>query len=105
MPCQRRKLLSVHYVAGLIDGMRALGGPSFQGNLKIVAGNPCDRCEPPKTEKLPVKFADADQVEHFGRTDRGIVDAKIGWTIVGKCRGQPASEKEKSHKRLSLCLL
>jgi integrase len=64
-PNRRKKLPSAHYVAGLIGGLSALWQKWFMDDLKIVAGNPWQDVSPPKTDKLPVKFATDEQIEAF----------------------------------------
>jgi integrase len=62
---RRKKLPSAHYVANLIDGMKGLWGKWFMDDLKIVPGNPWQDCEPPKTDKIPVKYATDEMIEQF----------------------------------------
>jgi integrase len=64
-PGRRKKPPSPHYVAGLIVGLSALWQKWFMDDLKIVAGNPWQDIEPPKADKLPVKYATDEQIEHF----------------------------------------
>jgi integrase len=59
------KLRSAHYIAGLVAGLSALWQKWFMEELKIVAGNPWQDVEPPKADKLPVKYATDEQIEHF----------------------------------------
>jgi integrase len=62
----RRKMLpSAHYVAGLIVGLSALWQKWFMDDLKIVSGNPWEDVEPPKADKLPVKYATDDLIQPF----------------------------------------
>lgn len=65
MPSRRGKPPSAHYVAGLISGFSALWQKWFMDDLKIVSGNPWQDVEPPKADKLTVKFATDEMVEHF----------------------------------------
>jgi len=62
---RRNKLPSAHYVAGLLGGLSALWQKWFIDDLKIVAANPWQDVEPPKADKLAVKFATDEQIEHF----------------------------------------
>jgi integrase len=62
---RRKKLPSAHYVAGLLGGLSALWQKWFMDDLKIVAGNPWQDVEPPKADKLPVKYATDDLIEGF----------------------------------------
>lgn len=62
---RRKKLPSAHYVAGLLGGLSALWQKWFIDDLKIVAGNPWQDVEPPKADKLPVKYATDEMIQHF----------------------------------------
>jgi integrase len=62
---RRKKPPSAHYIAGMIAGLSALWQKWFMDDLKIVQGNPWQDVEPPQTDKLPVKFATDDMIEHF----------------------------------------
>jgi integrase len=64
-PGRRNKLPSAHYISGLIGGLSALWQRWFVDDLKIVAENPWRHVEPPKADKLPVKYATDDMIEHF----------------------------------------
>jgi integrase len=64
-PGRRKKLPSARYVAGLVGGLSALWQKWFMDDLKILAGNPWQDVEPPKADKLPVKYATDDQIEQF----------------------------------------
>lgn len=64
-PNRRKKLPSSHYVAGLLCGLSALWQKWFMDDLKILSGNPWQDVEPPKTDKLPVKYATDETIEHF----------------------------------------
>lgn len=64
-PGRRKKLPSAHYVSGLIGGLNALWQKWLIDDLKIVADNPWKNVEPPKTDKLPVKYATDEMIEHF----------------------------------------
>jgi integrase len=66
-PGRRKKLPSAHYVAGLIGGFSALWQKWFMDDLKIVAANPWQDVKPPKADKLPVKYATDEQIDHFYR--------------------------------------
>src|SRR5262249_42560917 len=45
--------------------LSALWQKWFMEDLKIVSGNPWQDVEPPKADKLPVKYATDDAIEHF----------------------------------------
>lgn len=62
---RRKKLPSAHYVAGMLSGLSALWQKWFMDDLKILAGNPWQDVAPPKADKLPVKYATDDAIEHF----------------------------------------
>jgi integrase len=62
---RRKKLPSAHYVASLLNGLSALWQKWFIEDLKIVPGNPWEDVAPPKADKLPVKFATDEQMQHF----------------------------------------
>jgi integrase len=64
-PGRRKKTPSAHYVAGLLAGLSALWQKWFMEDLKIVTGNPWQDVEPPKADKLPVKYATDEMIEHF----------------------------------------
>lgn len=64
---RRKKLPSAHYVVGILGGLNAVWQKWFLDELKLVAGNPWQDVAPPKADKLPVKFATDDQIEHFYR--------------------------------------
>jgi integrase len=64
-PGRRKKLPSAHYVAGLIGGLSALWQKWFIDDLKLPIDNPWRDVAPPKADKLPVKYADDDVIEHF----------------------------------------
>jgi integrase len=64
-PGRRKKLPSAHYVAGLLGGLSALWQKWFMEDLKIVQGNPWQDIEPPKADKLSVKYATDEMIEHF----------------------------------------
>jgi integrase len=64
-PNRRKRLPSAHYVAGLVGGLSALWQKWFLEELKVVAGNPWQDVEPPKADRVPVKFATDAQVEPF----------------------------------------
>lgn len=62
---RRKKLPSAHYVAGLLGGLNALWQKWFMDDLKIVSGNPWQDVDPPKADKLPVKYATDEMIEQF----------------------------------------
>jgi integrase len=62
---KRKKLPSAHYVAGLIGGLSALWQKWFMDDLKIVQANPWQDVQPPKADKLPVRFATDELIEPF----------------------------------------
>jgi len=64
-PGRRKKLPSAHYVSGLMGGLSALWQKWFMDDLNIVTGNPWQDVEPPRTDKLPVKYATDEMIEHF----------------------------------------
>src|ERR1019366_8741680 len=64
-PGRRKRLPSPHYVAGLIGGLVALWQKWLIDDLKIVKENPWRNVKPPKADKLPVKYATDEQIEHF----------------------------------------
>ncbi len=64
-PSRRKKPVSAHYVVGLIGGLSALWQKWLIDDLKILATNPWQDVEPPKADKLPVKYATDDQIAHF----------------------------------------
>jgi integrase len=64
-PGKRKKLPSAHYVAGMVNGLSALWQKWFVDDLKIVEANPWQEVEAPKADKLPVKFATDEMIEHF----------------------------------------
>ena len=62
---RRKKLPSAHYIAGVVSGLSALWQKWFMDDLKILAGNPWQDVAPPKTDKLPVKYATDEQINQF----------------------------------------
>lgn len=62
---RRKTLPSAHYVTSLICGLSSLWQKWFVEDLKIVAGNPWEEVSPPKTDKLPVKYATDEMIAHF----------------------------------------
>lgn len=64
-PGRRKKLPSAHYVASLVVGMSSLWQKWFVDDLKILSANPWQDVEPPKADKLPVKYATDDLIEPF----------------------------------------
>jgi integrase len=65
MPSRRGKPPSAHYVAGLVVGLSSLWQKWLMDDLKIVQGNPWQDVAPPKTDKLPVRYATDDLIEPF----------------------------------------
>jgi integrase len=59
------KMRSAHYVAGMVNGLSALWQKWFVEDLKIVEINPWKDVEAPKADKLPVKYATDEMIEHF----------------------------------------
>jgi integrase len=68
------KMRSAHYVAGMVNGLSALWQKWFIEDLKIVPSNPWQDVEAPKADKLPVKYATDDMIEHF----YGWITARFG---------------------------
>jgi integrase len=64
-PSRRKKPPSARYVAGVLSGLSALWQKWFMDDLKILAGNPWQDVEPPKADKLPVKYASDELIEQF----------------------------------------
>src|SRR5262249_46304938 len=64
-PGRRKKLPSAHYVAGLLGGLSALWQKWFVRDLKLLPNNPWADVEPPKADRLPVKYATDEMIEHF----------------------------------------
>lgn len=64
-PGRRKRPASAHYVAGMLTGLRSLWKKWFIEDLKIVKENPWLKVLPPKADKLPVKYATDEQIEHF----------------------------------------
>jgi integrase len=64
-PGKRKKLPSPHYVAGMLGGLSALWQKWFVDDLKIVSTNPWQDVEPPKADKLPVKYATDELITPF----------------------------------------
>lgn len=62
---RKEKPRSAHYIAGMLDGLSALWQKWLVDDLKIVATNPWREVDPPKTDKLPVKYASDEQIELF----------------------------------------
>lgn len=62
---RRKKLPSAHYVATLVGGMSALWQKWFLQELEIVPGNPWEDVLPPKADKLPVRYATDEMIQHF----------------------------------------
>jgi integrase len=66
-PGRRKKLPSAHYVASILGGLSALWQKWFIDDLKILSGNPWQDVDPPKADRLPVKYATDDLIEAFYR--------------------------------------
>jgi integrase len=64
-PSRRKTLPSAHYVAGLINGLSSLWQKWFVEDLKLVPSNPWEDVTPPKADKLPVKYATDEMIDHF----------------------------------------
>ena len=64
-PGRRKKLPSAHYIASLVVGMSSLWQRWFVEDLRILSSNPWHGVEPPKADKLPVKYATDDLIEPF----------------------------------------
>jgi site-specific recombinase XerD len=64
-PSRRKKPPSAHYVAGLLAGLSALWQKWFIDDLKLLSENPWRDVTPPKTDMLPVNYADDTTIEHF----------------------------------------
>jgi integrase len=73
-PGRRKQLPSAHYVAGVLSGLNALWQKWFMEELNLCHGNPWQDVEPPKADKLAVKFATDEQIEHF----YGWLDERYG---------------------------
>lgn len=64
-PGRRKRLPSAHYVAGVLCGLKGLWQKWFIEDMKIVKENPCQNVMPPKADKLPVKYATDEMIDHF----------------------------------------
>ena len=64
-PNRRKRLPSTHYVAGILGGISSLWQKWFVDDLKIVEENPWQDVAAPKADKLPVKYATDEMIEHF----------------------------------------
>lgn len=64
-PGKRKKVLSAHTVKGLINGLSVVWEKWFVEELGICAGNPFADVDPPKTDKVTVRWATDDQVKAF----------------------------------------
>lgn len=62
-PGRRNKLPSSHYMASLICGLSALWQKWLVEDLKLLQGNPWQDVAPPKTDKLPVRYATDELIE------------------------------------------
>lgn len=62
---RRKKPPSQHTVFSMVRGFSALWQNWFVDKLGICPGNPWQRVEPPKTDKIEVKVIDDDTLEHF----------------------------------------
>lgn len=64
-PGRRGNHPSAHYVESLLGGLDALWQKWLVDDLKLVAENPWRGVEPPKADKLPVKIATDEMIQHF----------------------------------------
>jgi integrase len=64
-PGRRKKSPSARYVAGLLVGLSSLWQKWFMDDMNIVAGNPWQDVEPPKADKLAVRYATDELIEPF----------------------------------------
>src|SRR5205823_6599527 len=64
-PTRRKKLPSQHTVFSLVRGYSTLWQSWFIDKLGICPGNPWQRVEPPKTDKIEVKVIEDDTLTHF----------------------------------------
>lgn len=62
---RRKKLPSAHYIAGMIAGLSALWEKWLIDDLKICQGNPWQDVEPPKADKIAVKYATDEMMAAF----------------------------------------
>lgn len=62
---RRKKLPSAHYIAGLLAGLSGLWNKWFVEDLGITQSNPWADVEPPKADKLPVRYATDEGIQHF----------------------------------------
>lgn len=77
-PTRRKKLPSQHTVFSLVRGYSALWQSWFIDRLGICPGNPWERVEPPKTDKIEVKVIGDDTLTHF----LGWLDERFhGWEL------------------------
>ncbi len=75
---RRKKLPSQHTVFSMVRGFSALWQNWFVDKLGICPGNPWQRVEPPKTDKIEVKVIDDDTLTHF----LGWLDERFGeWQL------------------------
>lgn len=64
-PTRRKKFPSQHTVFSMVRGFSALWQNWFIDKLGICTGNPWQRVEPPKTDKIEVKVIDDETLVHF----------------------------------------
>ena len=64
-PTRRKKLPSQHTVFSMVRGFSALWQGWFIDKLGICPGNPWQRVEPPKTDKIEVKVIEDDTLTDF----------------------------------------
>src|SRR5262249_33337486 len=64
-PGKRKKKLSAHTVRGVVNGPSVLWEKWFVEELGICAGNPFADVEPPKTDKVTVRWATDEQIKQF----------------------------------------
>jgi integrase len=64
-PGRRKQPPSPHYVTGLIGGLTALWQKWLIDELNIVKENPWKNVAPPKADKLPVRYATDEMIQHF----------------------------------------
>jgi integrase len=62
---KKSKPRSARYVASVLIGLSALWQKWFMDDLKIVSGNPWQDVEPPKADKLEVRYASDELIEPF----------------------------------------
>jgi integrase len=77
-PGKREKVRSAHTVKGVINGLRALYEKWLIEELGICAGNPFADVEPPKTDKVTVRWATDEQILAF---DAWLTERFEGWEL------------------------